>query len=96
MFSSPLFFFFLLFFSRSRLNPERLLVFCFLEEREGRCPAPHPHICGDVLIKCDAAFESNSAEMLGSPSQGRQRRHRKDAIPSQIYSDEKITISINV
>lgn len=34
--------------------------------------------------------------MLGSPSQGRQRGHRKDAVASQIYSDEKITICTNV
>lgn len=68
-------------------------MFCFSAEREGRCPAPHPHICGDVLIKCGAAFERDSAEMLG---QGRQRRHKKDAVPSQIYSDEETTISTNV
>lgn len=44
------------FSSRSRLNPETLLAFCFLEEREGRCPATHPHICEDVLVKRDACF----------------------------------------
>lgn len=41
-------------------------------------------------------MERDSAEMLGSPSQGRQRGHRKDAVASQIYSDEKITICTSV
>lgn len=49
------------------LNPETLLVFCFLEEKQGQCPVTHPHICEDAALQCQSFFQEEFSRDSGQP-----------------------------